>query len=288
MGFRNPQLGKVLDSERKSSQCDLDVKTSAAISFGGEKERFAAFCSKIDSLTTSAAPPSSQFPPTEESWAMLSYLPPGPFSPPPPPPRTKSRSVVPPPPPPLPARRSIAADVERRRAPLPVSPSLENKHHHPQKISRDKSSQWQTFCRFGLLGLLNVFWKGLSILLALNVEPLTPPSSYMERQIFNTSLKFKEVILFDTLMYVVNFSLLLVDMLPSASRYLWSQRPLLLNIERLHPHYCSSYFKNIFVLCATGYHGSIRLLKKVFNWLSNLFCQTFLLPFTFHYTWGQM
>ena len=158
MGFRNPQLGKVLDSERKGWQCDLDVKRSAAISFEGEEERFATFCSKIDSLTRSAAPPSSQFPPTEESWAMLSYLPPGPFSPPPPPPpRTKSRSVVPPPPPPLPARRSIAADVERRRAPLPVSPSLENKHHHPQKINRDKSSQWQTFCRYGLIV---IFWRG--------------------------------------------------------------------------------------------------------------------------------
>lgn len=160
MGLRNPQIGKVLDSERKSWQCDLDVKRSAAISFEGEEERLAAFCSKIDSLTRSAAPPSSQFLPTEESWAMLSYLPPGPFSPPPPPPRTKSRSVVPPPPPPLPARRSIAADGERRRAPLPVSPSLENKHHHPQKISSDRSSHWQTCYIFGLIGLLDIFWRG--------------------------------------------------------------------------------------------------------------------------------
>ena len=140
MGLRNPQIGKVLDSERKSWQCDLDVKRSAAISFEGEEEHFAAFCSKTDSLTRSAALSSSEFPPRRSLGRCCRICPPVLF-PLPPPPRTKSRSVVPPPPPPLPARRSIAADGERRRAPLPVSPSLENKHHHPQKISCDKSSQ---------------------------------------------------------------------------------------------------------------------------------------------------
>ena len=42
--------------------------------------------------------------------------------------KTKSRSVVAPPPPPR-RQRSIAADGERRREELPVSPSLEHKQH---------------------------------------------------------------------------------------------------------------------------------------------------------------
>ena len=129
--------------------------------------------------------------------------------------------------------------------------------------------------------------KGLSLLLSLNFEPSTSTSSYIERQIFNTRVKFELVILINTLLYVVNFSLLLVDMfhqLQDTCGHKGLCCKTLKDVTRIIVVFISKIYLYDLKQAA---RDQFVCSKKVFNVLSKLFCQTFLLPFTFFYTCSQ-
>ena len=87
----------------------------------------------------------------------------------------------------------------------------------------------------------------------------------MERQIFNTRVKFELVILINTLLYVVNFSLLLVDMFHQLQDTCGHKGLCCKTLKDIIRIIVVFYFKNIFVWFETGYQGSIRLFQKGFQ-----------------------
>ena len=107
--------------------------------------------------------------------------------------------------------------------------------------------------------------KGLPLLLSLNFEPSTSTSSYIERQIFKTRVKFELVILINTLLYVVNFSLLLVDMFHQLQDTCGHKGLCCKTLKDVTRIIVVFYFKNIFVWFETGYQGWIRLFQKGFQ-----------------------